>query len=55
MYISLAHCFDHLEVLGNLYTTVNMLVRANNFGKSLVASLEVYFDSQSVLKPDIIS
>ena len=45
----------HQEVVGNLFTDINVFVRTNKLGKVFFAPLDLYLDQHSnVVQPDIL-
>lgn len=54
IYMSPAPSFEHQDILGDLFTTMNTYVRENMLGKCLVAPLDVFFDGNNALQPDIV-
>lgn len=54
IYMSPAPSFQHQDVLGDLYTAINVFVKSKQLGKCVVAPVDVYFDKNNAFQPDII-
>ncbi|MDX2048215.1 MAG: hypothetical protein SFU87_15610 [Chitinophagaceae bacterium] len=46
IYISPAPTFQHQQLLGNLYTDINVFVRKNDLGTSIVAPMDVHLNEK---------
>jgi len=54
LYMSPAPNFNHQELLGNLYTDLNIFIRQHTLGKCVVSPVDVYLGNDSAVQPDII-
>lgn len=54
IYMSPAPSLQHQIVIGELFTNINMFVKTNQIGLCLVAPVDVYFDGNNALQPDIL-
>ncbi len=54
IYMSPAPSFEHQDVAAVLHTAMNVHVIKNNLGKCLYAPLDIFFDGNNALQPDIV-
>jgi Uma2 family endonuclease len=54
IYMAPAPSFRHQGVLSSLHTEINVFVKNNKLGKCIVSPIDVYFDNENVLQPDIV-
>jgi len=54
IYISPSPLFGHQDMLGSLYTPINLHVMSLNLGKCVVAPMDVYFNNENIVQPDIL-
>ena len=46
--------YGHQEVSGDIFTQIRVFLKEKPIGKVICAPLDVYFDENNVLQPDII-
>lgn len=54
IYMSPVPTFQHQNILGNLFSDINLYVREKQLGNCLVAPVDVFFDAMNALQPDIV-
>lgn len=54
IYMSPAPSLQHQIVIGELFTNINVFVKSNELGICFVSPVDVYFDGNNALQPDIL-
>lgn len=54
IYMSPAPSLQHQIIIGKLFTSINVFIEANKLGICLVSPVDVYFDGNNTLQPDIL-
>jgi len=54
LYMAPSPVFDHQDVVGDLHTALNSYIKSLKLGKCIIAPMDVFFDNENIVQPDII-